>query len=86
VFKIKRAYRYGKPLEVIYADILHKNITAYPVGKMMMVSMQVIIHFLFCCAKIESFLIWQNFSLFLPIPKNVDKYPQSGIAPMRKVV
>jgi hypothetical protein len=38
---IKRAYRYGKPLKVNYVDILHKNITAYPVGKMMMMYMQV---------------------------------------------
>jgi len=66
--------------------MLHKNITAYPVGKMMMMYMQVYIHFFFCCAKIDSFLIRQNFSLFLRILKNVDKYPQCGIAPMKKLV
>ena len=40
--QIKRAYRHGKPLKVNYVDILHKNITAYPVGKMiMMMYMQI---------------------------------------------
>jgi len=28
-------------LKVNYVDMLHKNITAYPVGKMMMMYMQV---------------------------------------------